>query len=691
MRDATKTLGWLVIATGLVVNTWTLAPIVAPDERLTSWLFNAPIALFQLACLVGGGYLLRSGHAMRPTRRRFAALACVAALVVGGYGLLRAFRIVDPHRELRATWETVNTVEDLTLALAGDLRALAEGVMAGQLPDRASRDLFDETVMFAPLAADVAPTVVEQLPVFAARRLAHPIARETQTATRRDLRLWRPLFAELETFAHATFDIIRGEVGGRGTAFDADVEFHGLARRQDGGWRAVDVEVGVRWRQVVPPLAGGVGVWRIAEWRPRSVEMFDADQLLFADVLDTALDAPVLRRARRSIHEEKLIEYLRDPEVSNFKPTHFVPEAMGVHPALSVVDIDSDGLDDLYVMARWGANMLLRNRGDGTFDEIAAEIGLAIEDHTAAAIFADFDNDGDPDAVLGRTLAPSLYLVNEDGHFVDRSDTLADAPLPRLVSSLSAADYDGDGLLDLYVSTYGAGLILPAGGGRLEFTEGYLSPADQATLTELINRADAHMIANRYGPPNVLLRNAGGGRFEVATESSELRVFRNTLQSTWADYDGDGDPDIYVANDFGPNNLFRNDGAGRFTDVTAETRTADQGFGMGASWGDYDNDGRQDLYVSNMYSKAGRRILAQVPGLDARFPQMARGNSLFRNAAAERFEQTSGLEPPALLVEKAGWSWGGQFADFDNDGFLDLHALSGYYTAPEAFEAPFDG
>ena len=111
---------------------------------------------------------------------------------------------------------------------------------------------------------------------------------------------------------------------------------------------------------------------------------------------------------------------------------------------------------------------------------------------------------------------------------------------------------------------------------------------------------------------------------------------------------------------------------------------------MGASWGDYDNDGRPDLYVSNMYSKAGRRILAEFPEMDPRFPRMARGNSLFHNESA-RFRNVSGIEPPALLVEKAGWSWGGHFADFDNDGYLDIYALSGYFTAPREFEVPFDG
>jgi hypothetical protein len=171
----------------------------------------------------------------------------------------------------------------------------------------------------------------------------------------------------------------------------------------------------------------------------------------------------------------------------------------------------------------------------------------------------------------------------------------------------------------------------------------------------------------------------GGGRFVAAPGGELLQVWRNTFQSTWSDYDGDGDLDVYLANDFAPNNLFRNDGGGRFTDVTAGTGTADIGFGMGASWGDYDNDGRQDLYVTNMYSTAGRRITAELS--DSTLASMARGNSLLRNQP-DKFVRVSGLEPPALTVERAGWGWGSQFIDVDNDGWLDIHALSGYYTSP---------
>jgi len=180
------------------------------------------------------------------------------------------------------------------------------------------------------------------------------------------------------------------------------------------------------------------------------------------------------------------------------------------------------------------------------------------------------------------------------------------------------------------------------------------------------------------GPPNALLRNLGDNRF--AAVSSDAAIWRNTLQSAWADYDRDGDPDLYLANDFAANNLLRNDG-GTLVDITTRSGGADPGFGMGASWGDYDGDGRQDLYVTNMHSSAGRRVTAAVGTEAAPYAHMARGNSLFRNEV-DGLVRVSGERAPALPVEDGGWGWGGQFVDFDNDGDLDLYAPNGYYTPP---------
>jgi len=107
-----------------------------------------------------------------------------------------------------------------------------------------------------------------------------------------------------------------------------------------------------------------------------------------------------------------------------------------------------------------------------------------------------------------------------------------------------------------------------------------------------------------------------------------------------------------------------------------------QGFGMGASWGDYDRDGRLDLYVSNMFSKAGRRITASVDGLDPRVPHSANGNLLFKNNGPD-FTQVAGTSGSSLAVAKVGWAYGAQFVDIDNDGWLDIYSASGFYSAPK--------
>jgi hypothetical protein len=166
--------------------------------------------------------------------------------------------------------------------------------------------------------------------------------------------------------------------------------------------------------------------------------------------------------------------------------------------------------------------------------------------------------------------------------------------------------------------------------------------------------------------------------------------YRNSFHAAWNDYDRDGDQDLYVANDFAPDFFYRNDGSGGFTDITAAAGIDTMGFAMGAAWGDYDGDGYDDLYVSNMFSKAGRRITAQIPGLDRRFAATAGGNFLYRNKGDGTLERMSGGDGMPIPVHLAGWSWGGQFCDFDNDGHLDLYVSSGFYTPPPGLDIGVD-
>lgn len=599
----------------------------------------------------------------------------------------------DADKRYKLSVERLVASEELILKLTPDLIRMTQSIMNLRLPDHHSRSVFGSKVRVRDLETGVERSERILISSWHFEARDWPIADSAHDSTARGIDLWRPFLDRVQYFEHAEFHFIDGalseEVPRR---FHARIGFSALARMSGGEWISVTATLDSQWTKA-SRLARAMlqtRAWRLTELASTQFSTLAAPRQLFSSTAPEALsDARLLARAQGSAHERYLVDMVRLGE--KFDPPHpyFLIKPTDWQPGVSVVDIDRDGLDDLYVMDRWGKNWLLRNRGDGTFEDIAPKLGLDVKDHSSSAIFADFDNDGDTDLFLGRTLEPSQYWVNESGHFVERSEEWVSTSLPSLVTSVSAVDYDGDGLLDVYFSTYAAELM------AVQLAElddsasatflGQFLPAAQARRLSRLYRA-SHKYLGRAGPPNVLLRNTGSGRFELAPQNAQLEVWRNTFQSTWADFDGDGDVDLYVANDFSGNNMFRND-AGSFTDVTAETGTADIGFGMGASWGDYDNDGALDLYVSNMYSKAGRRITQQVPGLDPRLADMSRGNSLFRNRG-RRFEKVSGLEPPALAVERAGWSWGGQFVDVDNDGFLDVYAASGMFTAPKEFAIP---
>ncbi len=627
------------------------------------------------------------------SRRLIGSILALAMVVSQGLSAQN-----DPGAEPNAPppeWDEVVASEEAILQLGPELKRLNHSVLNLQLPDESTRGLFGDFVEVLDLVSVELATQGPLGTVWLASVEDAPVGDASvgaagagdpgvgRNVSREELALWRPLLDHVEYFEHAKFYVIRGDLLLDGSGrLETDVGFEALARAAEGQvW--LRGELTVTWAPGPSLEAGGPPTWSIVGWRSEELKTMSVDRPLFAEVLDEALEPEALVAARRSIHQELVLEYLLDPEAFELPTPYFDIPATDRHPGVAVTDLDRDGFDDVYVMARWGPNQFFRNRGDGTFEEIAGQIGLDLEDHTTSALFADFDNDGDSDVFLGRSLLPSVYMVNEDGRFVDRSAELVDGPLPALVSAVSAADYDGDGLLDLYVSTYASPLRVPSD-MQLE----HLPSGDALELFQLTLSDEEEWMTNRFGPPNVLFKNVGGGRF-MLVENNGLKLFRHTFQSTWADYDNDGDMDLYAANDYAPNNLFRNDGVDGFTDVTEESGTADIGFGMGASWGDFDEDGLLDLYVTNMYSKAGLRITAQLNEADPTFGRMAGGNTLLRNNV-DGFEHVSSLERPGLLVAAAGWGWGSQFVDLDNDSDLDLYALSGYYTAPSAVELPVD-
>src|SRR5579884_1098085 len=321
-------------------------------------------------------------------------------------------------------------------------------------------------------------------------------------------------------------------------------------------------------------------------------------------------------------------------------------------------DIDNDGVDELYICQPGGLpNRLYKNAG-GRFVDISAKAGVDILDDSSCALFLDVRNIGRQDLVLLRANGPALFLNNGDGVFRLKGDAFQFRTPPQGgFTGMAAADYDRDGKLDLYLCCY-------------------LFFQSEAQYRYPVPYHDA-----RNGPPNFLFHNGldadGNGAFTDVTAEVGLNHNndRFSFAPAWCDYDGDGWPELYVANDFGRNNLYKNEN-GKFRDIAAEAGVEDIGPGMSAAWFDYDGDGRPDLYVSNMWSDAGQRVTAakafkpaqHSPELADAYRRHTKGNSLYRNLGNGRFEETGAKEQ----VEMGRWAWCSDAADFDNDGSPEI-------------------
>ncbi|MCU1275924.1 MAG: ASPIC/UnbV domain protein, partial [Bryobacterales bacterium] len=330
---------------------------------------------------------------------------------------------------------------------------------------------------------------------------------------------------------------------------------------------------------------------------------------------------------------------------------------------IAVGDIDNDGWDEIYV-CQPGAlpNRLYKNRGDGTFTDITREAGLDVLDDCTSALFVDFRNSGHQDLVVLRGAGPLLFLNKGDGTFVEGPDAFHFRTAPQgSFTGMAAADYDRDGRVDLYLCCYV-----------------YFQSEDQYRYPVPYHDAE-------NGPPNFLFRNrlsASGGYFEDVTDETGLNHNNNrySFAPAWCDFDGDGWPDLYVANDFGKSNLYRNRD-GKFRDEAAEAGVENVGPGMSAAWFDYDGDGRPDLYVSNMWTEAGQRVVkdaAFAPGRDlkAAYHNHTKGKSLYRNLGDGRFVETS--EPEGVSMGR--WAWCADGLDFDNDGTPEIFVTTGMLT-----------
>ncbi len=337
----------------------------------------------------------------------------------------------------------------------------------------------------------------------------------------------------------------------------------------------------------------------------------------------------------------------------------------------AVADVDRDGCEDV-VLSGSPDLMLYRNRCDGTFVDATAAAGLPHPYPAAATgvLFFDDDNDAWPDLFVAAVRGGNrLFRNTGGGRFVDVT-TAAGIPDGPWSSMATAADYDRDGLLDLYVVRMG----------------------DQERTTPRPNFAATN------GLPNLLLHNRGDGTFVDMAAHAGVAHTGWDLAAAWGDYDIDGWPDLYVANEFGTNALYHNQGDGTFRDRAAAAGVTDGGAGMGVAWGDYDADGDLDLFVSNMHANSAWALFhpdfpAPVPwpyrllGLftgevrrrtDDIIARLTRGSTLYQNDSDGHFTDVS----DAAGVRDGQWGWAAEFLDYDDDGDLDLYAVNGFLSGP---------
>jgi len=307
---------------------------------------------------------------------------------------------------------------------------------------------------------------------------------------------------------------------------------------------------------------------------------------------------------------------------------------------------------------------LFVQRSDGTAEDTSRAAGVDWWDACHGALLLDLDNDSDQDLVVGTT--HGLIFMANDGR--GKFQTVAARLTPQGPTySLAAADYDSDGDLDIYACCYTATSSLVP--GRI-----------------LARPVPFHNATN--GGRNVLFRNDRDWQFRDATITSGLdeQNHRYSYAASWEDYDNDGDGDLYVANDYGPNNLYQNDGSGKFVNVASQAGVEDMSTGMSVSWADYNRDGHMDLYVGNMWSSAGNRVMyqprflrdVQASTVD-QVRRLARGNSLLTNQGDGTFRDSS-VEAAVTLGR---WAWSSNFVDINNDGWQDLLVANGFITQRE--------
>jgi hypothetical protein len=351
-------------------------------------------------------------------------------------------------------------------------------------------------------------------------------------------------------------------------------------------------------------------------------------------------------------------------------PRHDPPQKLtnrlidGIWPGsgVAVLDFDQDGDEDLFV-GDGVRSILYENDGKGHFIDVTVRAGLAASDSTGIAATGvaagDIDGDGYPDLAVTDAFGPTrLFRNRRDGTFEEITGT-SGVVTSGPTRSLAFADVNGDGNLDLFIC------------GTGDYYGQMPDPPFDAN----------------DGRRNYLFLGDGKGHFrDASAEWGVEKPTRWSLSCLFADFDGDGRPDLIVTNDFGLKNLYHNVDGKRFEDVTKKLGVEDRCYGMSAAWGDFDGDGRMDLYTTGTYTQWG--FLHEYPGLPMPLPgriflpiaiswmeKMCRGNSLLLRTPKGTFEDATARSGAG----RAGWNWSVAAADLDNDGCLDLYATNGMW------------
>jgi len=340
--------------------------------------------------------------------------------------------------------------------------------------------------------------------------------------------------------------------------------------------------------------------------------------------------------------------------VSATLPGFGTPENSGfIWHGAAAGDFDNDNWIDLFVIGA-NRNFLYLNDRKGGFRDASDEAGVKILSSGTAPLVFDYDNDGDADVFIS-SVGQQILLRNnfKQTGKLEFDDLSLESGVAKDAIGFSAAagDVNGDGRLDVYVTSYNR--------------YGQVTPDSWFRATN--------------GTPNLLFINQPDGSFREEAQKWGVDDRRWSYAAEFADVNADGKIDLYVANDFGEKAMFINKG-NKFVDEAAERGVLDPGNGMGVSFGDYNNDGRLDIHASNMSSTAGNRILSRLfPNSSAKdnvLKKLAAGNNLFENTGDGKFKDVTA----EVGGFGGGWAWGGGFIDFDNDGWEDIYTPNGFIS-----------